>query len=359
MRLPLRKPRVTTVPVLARCLPAAVVALVAVTLVGGTGVASATTKAGSRPRTQSLSGIDLRVGDQQEELETLMDASGALKGAPYKVTWEEFADGPLVDAAFSANSIDIGGMGDVPASATVSSHLGLTAIAVTLTDGPGQYLLARPGIHSLAQLKGKKVAYTTGTEQQAFALRALHKAGLKQSQVQQVNVTLEQLGTVLLAGDVDASVVTTPYEIEYKQQHPGATILATDETVQPPIYDYELASKSALANPAKEAAIFDFVKRLVKARNWEATHLSQWVNDYDVGVLKFTPSIAEAVVKASGQSTYEPITPAVESAEQQMVGLMVKAGAIPSSFNVSPLYNPKVSAKYNAILKEVPQTGND
>lgn len=332
---------------------------VGITLVASTGAASAAPKANADRRAQSLSGVDLRVGDQQSQLETLMNASGALKGTPYKVTFEEFADGPLVDAAFSAKSIDMGGMGDVPASATVSSHLGLTAVAVSLTNGPGQYLLARPGIHTLAQLKGKKVAYTTGTEQQAFALRALNKVHLDQAKVHQVNVTLEQLGTVLLAGDADASVVTTPYMIEYKAAHPGATILATDETVKPPIYNYEVAAKSSLANPATKKAIFDFVKRMIKARDWEISHFQQWVQDYDIGVLKFSPSIATAVAKASGRSTYEPITPAVQQAEQQMVGLLAKAGAIPSSFNVGPLYNQKVSAQYNAILKEVPQPGNE
>lgn len=359
MRLSLRPRRAWTSSAVARFLPAAAVVFVGIMVVAGTGAASAAAKTGGHPRTQSSSGVELRVGDQQSSLQTLMKVSGALKGVPYKVTFEEFASGPLVDAAFSAHAIDVGSMGDTPASSTVSSHLGLKAIAVSHPNGPAQFLLARPGIHSVAQLKGKKVAYTTGTAEQALALRALASAHLSQAQVRQVNVTLEQLGTVLLSGSADASVVNVPYEIEYKQAHPGATVLATEQTVQPPVYGYTLASSSALANPAKQAAIFDFVKRLLKARNWEAAHLQQWATDYDVGVLKFTPSIATAVAKESGFSTYVPINSKVQQAEQQMVELMAKAGAISSSFNVSPLYSAKVSAKYNAILKEVPQTGNE
>jgi len=42
------------------------------------------------------------------------------------------------------------------------------------------------GITSISQLKGQTVAYTTGTAEQAFALRALATAGLTQKDVTQV-----------------------------------------------------------------------------------------------------------------------------------------------------------------------------
>jgi len=82
------------------------------------------------------------------------------------------------------------------------------AVAVNLPIGANEYLLAAPGITSIAQLRGKPVAYTTGTAEQAFALRALKSAGLTQRDVKQVNVTLLQLGTVLESGAADASVVS-------------------------------------------------------------------------------------------------------------------------------------------------------
>ena len=83
------------------------------------------------------------------------------------------------------------------------------------------YLLAKPGITSIAQLRGKPVAYTTGTAEQAFALRALKQAGLTQKDVHQVNVSLLQLGTVLQGGAADASVVSVEQKVNYQQTHPG------------------------------------------------------------------------------------------------------------------------------------------
>src|SRR6202142_1034 len=168
------------------------------------------------------SGIVINLGDQQQEFETLMQASGALKGASYKVNFVEFDSGPLVDAGFAAHRIDLGFMGDLPASLAVKSGLPVVAVAASLPIGAQEFLLAKPGITSISQLRGKPVAYTTGTAEQAFALRALAQAGLTQKDVQQVNVSLLELGTVLDTGAADASVVSVEQKVDYQQDHSGA-----------------------------------------------------------------------------------------------------------------------------------------
>src|SRR5580698_11474902 len=67
------------------------------------------------------SSVVINVGDQQQELETLLNVSGVLAGTPYKVNFVEFDSGPLVDAGFAAHRIDVGSMGDLPASLAVKS----------------------------------------------------------------------------------------------------------------------------------------------------------------------------------------------------------------------------------------------
>ena len=302
-------------------------------------------------------GTVLNLGDQQQNLETLLTASGALAGAPYQVNFIEFDSGPLVDAGFAAHRIDLGFMGDLPASLAVRSGLPVKAVAVDLPIGASEYLLAKPGITSIAQLRGKPVAYTTGTAEQAFALRALKTAGLTQQDVQQVNVSLLQLGTVLESGAADASVVSVEQKIDYQQTHPGAKVLATIDTVTPASYTYVLGTTAALANPAKLAAISDLTKRLIQAANWEKSHQSQWVTDYYVNVEHQTPAAAKLILAAGGTETYVPITASVQSALQDVVSLMAGAGAWPAVFSVAPLYSSAQSQRYNTILKEVPQNG--
>ena len=304
----------------------------------------------------AASTVTINFGDQEQEFETLLTASGALKGASYKVNFVEFDSGPLVDAGFAAHRLDVGEMGDLPASLAVKSGLPVTAIAVSLPVGASEFLLARPGVTTISQLRGKPVAYTTGTAEQAFALRALHSAGLTQKDVQQVNVTLQELGTALDSGAAYASVVSVEQKVDYEQTHPNAVILATQTTVGPPSYDYLLGDNAALASPAKLAAIDDLLKRIVEAENWEKSHQSQWVTDYYVGVEHQTPSIAKIILAAGGTTDYVPISSAVQGALQQVVALMASAGA-GSDYSVTPLYSTAAEARFAAILKEVPQNG--
>jgi sulfonate transport system substrate-binding protein len=307
--------------------------------------------------TTSSSGSVLNVGDQQQDLQTLLRVSGALKGASYQVNFVEFDSGPLVDSGFAAHRIDVGTMGDLPASLAVKSGLPVKAVAVDKPIGASEYLLARPGITSIAQLRGQPVAYTTGTAEQAFALRALKSAGLTQKDVRQVNVTLLQLGTALESGSAVASVVSVEQKIDYQQTHPDAKVLARIDTTTPPSYGYLLATTAALASQAKQADISDFTKRLVRAENWKKTHQSQWVTDYYVDVEHQTPAAAKLILAAGGTETYEPITGGVQSALQGVVSLMSQAGVWPEVFSVAPLYSAAETQRYNALLKEVPQDG--
>jgi sulfonate transport system substrate-binding protein len=305
----------------------------------------------------SSSGVVLNLGDQQQDLQTLLTASGALKGAPYKVNFVEFDSGPLVDAGFAAHRIDVGFMGDLPASLAVKSGLPVVAIAATQAIGASEYLLAQPGITSIAELRGKAVAYTTGTAEQAFALRALKTAGLTQGDVHQVNVSLLQLGTALQSGAAVASVVSAEQKADYQLQHPDAKVLATIQTVSPPSYGYMLATQAALGDPARVKVIDDLTRRLIVASNWEKSHQGQWVTDYYVNVEHQTPAVARLILAAGGTETYVPITAVVQDALQQMVSIMASSGGLPAPFSVASLYSTAEAARYNAIVRGVPQNG--
>ena len=98
----------------------------------------------------AASGVTINFGDQEQEFETLLTASGALKGASYKVNFVEFDSGPLVNAGFAAHRLDVGEMGDLPASLAVKSGLPVTAIAVSLPVGASEFLLAKPGVTTIS-----------------------------------------------------------------------------------------------------------------------------------------------------------------------------------------------------------------
>jgi sulfonate transport system substrate-binding protein len=313
-----------------------VVALATVTAACGSSDAN-TAAAGSSESVAGIpSGTVLRVGDQGQLLQTLLKTSGELQGVPYKIEFAQFASGPLVNAAFTARNIDVGFMGDTPASATVSGGIGVKTVAIAEFAGPASVLEARPGINSVADLKGRKVAFTTGTAQHALALRALATAGLTQSDVEQVDVPLNQLGTVLMSA-----------------AHLDAVTLAGSDTLQPPSYLYFLATQSALGDSGTSAAVFDLVGRIARSEDWITNHEAEWVDAYYVGVNHQDPDLAKQLITYGGLFHFVALTPAVQQAEQQLVDLLLKAGAIKASFDVGPLYDPAATSTYNTLLKEI------
>ena len=320
--------------------------------------ASATSKKRSTPATVTIpAGTVLNVGDQQQFLESTLDDSGALNGAPYKVNFVEFGSGPLVDAGFAAHQLDVGFMGDLPASLAVQSGLPVKAVIAMSPVGASEFLLAKPGITSIAQLKGQTVAYPTGTAEQAFALRALASAGLNQKDITQVNVALNQLGTVLQSGAAVASVVSIEQKAEYEQSNPGAVVLATQDTVKPASYDYMLATTSDLKSKVMSAVIDDFTKRLIKAENWVKQNQNAYVDQYYINLLQVTPAVAKLILQAGGTFKFVPLNGLEINSLQNVVDLLASNGALTSGYNVAPLFSKSVSANYNAILKVVPQVG--
>jgi len=297
-------------------------------------------------------GVVLRVGDQGQSQETLLRTSGQLDGIPYKVEFKAFLSGPLLVQGFNAGEIDVGGLGDLPASGAVAAKIPVKAVAVSKSTGPTLILLARPGVDSIEALRGKKVAYTTGTAQQAFAIRSLHSVGLHQADVQQVDVALQQLGTVLEAGRADAAVVQAGDALRYEDTHPGAVRLATSEKADPPIYGYSLATEKALADKGRSAAVVDYTRRLVRASAWAQAHPDAWVKAYYVGVNHQDPKFASRLNSVVGSQRYVPIDSSVSGSLQQVVDLLASEGAIKERFDVGPLYDSKVSARYNAVLDQ-------
>jgi sulfonate transport system substrate-binding protein len=317
------------------------------------GSTSSAAGASSKDRTTKgiPAGVKLEIGDQGQYLQTFLKASGQLDNLPYEVEFKTFLSGPLLVQGFNAGGIDLGILGDTPASGAVAAHVPVKAVATFRSDGPQISLVARPGIRSIADLKGKKVAYTTGTAQQAFALRALKKGGLKGKDAEQVDVALQQLGTVLEAGQADASVVTAGDKIRYLSEHSDAKELANNTNVKPAINTYLVATTDALNDKGKSAALFDLVKRLIKANAWKDAHPDDWVQAYYVGVAHQDPKFASQLNKVAGLS-YVPIDDDVKTALQQMVDLLAAEKAIPSSFDVKPLFDAKATSTYNAIVEK-------
>jgi sulfonate transport system substrate-binding protein len=128
---------------------------------------------------------------------------------------------------------------------------------------------------------------------------------------------------------VDAWDVWSPY-IEQVAGQDNARILVNGAGFGSP-YSFTVASRAALADPAKATAIRDYLKLLDEAYTWTDTHLSAWASAWG----KATGLPDSVMLVAAKDATYQPvpITPAVVSAEQQVSNAFTSAGLIPGHVN--------------------------
>ncbi len=177
------------------------------------------------------------------------------EGLDVKFEWFDYV--ASMDA-FAAGKIDIVGMtnGDT----LVTGSTGAKSVMFLLNDysNGNDMLIAKPGINSVKELKGKKIGVEVGFVSHLLLLNALEKFGLSESDVELVNVPTNETPQVLASGQVDAIVAWQPSSGIALQQVPGSKAIYTSADEPGLIYDVYAAS------PKVYATRKDDLKKLLK-----------------------------------------------------------------------------------------------
>ena len=102
-------------------------------------------------------------------------------------------------------------------------------LAVDNSNG-GDGVVAMKEITSVADLKGKTVAFEEGSVSQFFINALLRRAGLKQTDVNMVNMTATDAGLAFTAGRVDAAVTWEPHLSQGAATDHGQILINSAET---------------------------------------------------------------------------------------------------------------------------------
>jgi len=146
-----------------------------------------------------------------------------------KVTWNEFASGPPHFEALASGRLDFGAVGGTPVIAGQSGNVDFKAIAV-LSDGKkGNSIVVPKGssIKKLKELKGKKIGVAKGSSAYHFLYMALDQAGLKDSDIEIIQLQPDEARPALDNGSIDAWSIWEPYATTAVFQ--GAKVLVTGE----------------------------------------------------------------------------------------------------------------------------------
>ncbi len=201
----------------------------------------------------------LVVAKQQRAIEAALEPLG------HRVSWVEFSFGPPLLEALSLDGIDFGQTGDAPPIFAQAAKSRLVYAAAQEAGGSGSGILLPPGstIRSLADLKGKRVAFAKASSAHNLTLAALEKAGLTYADITPVTLAPADAAAAFSRGSIDAWTIWDPY-YAIAEAGDGVRVLA-DATTIAPQNNFFLASRPlAEKRPAVLAAAVDALGRVAE-----------------------------------------------------------------------------------------------
>jgi len=166
------------------------------------------------------------------------------EGVDVDFSWFEYT--PSMEA-FAAGKVDAVMM--TVGDALVTGAPGARSVGILITDysNGNDMIVAKKGIGSLKQLKGKKVGLEIGLVEHLLLLKGLEKAGLKEGDVKLVAVPTHQTAQSLASGDVDAIGAWQPNSGQALKAVAGSKAIFTSADVPGLIYDLVCVSPKSLA----------------------------------------------------------------------------------------------------------------
>jgi len=154
--------------------------------------------------------------------------------------------------AFAASQLDAVTMTN--GDALVTGATGGKSVMILINDfsNGNDMVVAKPGINSIKDLKGKKVGVEIGFVGHLLLLNGLEKAGLTEADVELVNVPTNETPQVLASGQVDAIVAWQPNSGQALKLVPGSKRIYSSADEPGLIYDVLAVSPSSLASRKAE-----------------------------------------------------------------------------------------------------------
>jgi NitT/TauT family transport system substrate-binding protein len=160
-----------------------------------------------------------------------------------QVEYVLFNAGPAVIEAMKGGAIDVSFIGPNPAITGYNSTNGTLLKVVSGATSGGAYLVVKPGINTVADLRGKKIATPQLGNTQDVALRSwLKTQGLQTTVSGGGDVTViptenAQSLTLFKRGDIDGAWVPEPWASRLVLEA-GAKVLLDEKTLWPPSGQY-------------------------------------------------------------------------------------------------------------------------
>ena len=184
-----------------------------------------------------------------------------------EVTLTEFGDGPTIISAMESGSVNFGYIGQGAHKLCVQGNA--TIIALSHISN-GDAVIGGPEVATIADLKGKTVAYSSGTSSEDILKNTLASAGMTMDDITAMDMDASAIVTAMISGGVDACATWSPNTLAILEQMENTTKLSDNMTFA----DTTISLASWIATPKyleenRDVAV-RFVRALFKAMDYAA-----------------------------------------------------------------------------------------
>ena len=176
-----------------------------------------------------------------------------------------FTSGKQCLNAVLGGAAEIATTAEAPTTAAAMSKQPIAFLARMEYSDLKTLTAAGSGIKSLADLKGKKIAFTAGTGSEVYTVALLKKAGLSKSDVKLTNLRPQDMLPALSAGDIDAYNTWEPH-VSNGIKAMGAKVAELDtKGIYAETFNIVVMKSYLKDNPELIAA---FLTALIEAEAW-------------------------------------------------------------------------------------------
>ncbi|GHG43013.1 ABC transporter substrate-binding protein [Sinomonas cellulolyticus] len=268
----------------------------------------------------------------------------ALKPKNVAVTWVQSAGSNKANEALRAGAIDVGSTAG--SAALLARANGSPIKTISLYSQPEWAALVvgkDSKISSVAELKGRQIAATKGTDPYFFLLQALEANGLKQNDVTVQNLQHADGRTALENGSVDAWSGLDPIMAAAEQN--GARLIYRNIDFN--TYGFLNATESFIKErPEQAQTVVDVYE---KARGWAANNLEE-TTALLAKAANISDAVAGKVIKERTRLAINPIPGDAQLAVLKKVGpIFVASGDVSGQDKIdaalSSLLDPTFASK--------------
>lgn len=237
----------------------------------------------------------LTIGDPKVQKE--LEASGLIRELPCAIEWQNMSGGPQTLEAFRAGALDAGAVGDTPPIHAMFTGVPVKIITAQLREHPNMQLAIAPGanVNVLADIRGKRIAYSPGQAQGALVLRVLRKLDIEPSAVTLVELQSPEFKDALASRQVDVAPLGGPSLRRYLKEQRAAGAHALEHGTRDSL-SFLYVRAPVLEDPGKAAALRAYVRLRTRAQLWASEHAEEWLQYYYVKDQGLTREDARAVI---------------------------------------------------------------